>query len=397
MTHALGSGRSTGGHHRRPPLASPGRPPREPGRRGASTGRRCARSTSPRTRRSGRATFDLIDQPPDYLVASTGMGMTMWLEAADAVGARRAAAGGAAPGPRSWPGARRRFGAAAAGLRGRLAGAVGDDGGGRRLPDGAGDRLGPGRPAAVRSRGPSVDGGAGRPLPGAGRGARLPLADSRTTPARRSGSSRRCAPARSTRVTFTSQPAVHHLFRIAEGLGRADELRDACNEHGAPGLRRARSAPTPLLAEGITRPAWPDPPRLAAMIRLVASELGPRTGRTEPCPSHFPWRWRSPAAAASSSAAGHRRAKVRALLDAGAAVVVIAAEADPGPGGARPPGRDRTDRAGLPLAATWPARCSSSPPATVRSTPPCSPRPKRRVCCATPTRTRPTATSPARP
>ena len=29
------------------------------------------------------------------------------------------------------------------------------------------------------------------------------------------------------------------------------------------------------LAEGVTRPAWPDPPRLAAMIRLVATELGP--------------------------------------------------------------------------------------------------------------------------
>src|SRR6059058_2647517 len=30
-----------------------------------------------------RATLDLIARPPDWLVASTGMGMTMWLEAAD--------------------------------------------------------------------------------------------------------------------------------------------------------------------------------------------------------------------------------------------------------------------------------------------------------------------------
>ena len=30
-------------------------------------------------------------------------------------------------------------------------------------------------------------------------------------------------------LTFTSQPAVHHLFRIAEDIGRAGQLRDACN------------------------------------------------------------------------------------------------------------------------------------------------------------------------
>src|SRR5882724_5820482 len=30
-----------------------------------------------------RATLDLIAVPPDYLVATTGMGISMWLEAAD--------------------------------------------------------------------------------------------------------------------------------------------------------------------------------------------------------------------------------------------------------------------------------------------------------------------------
>ena len=73
-------------------------------------------------------------------------------------------------------------------------------------------------------------------------------------------------------VTFTSQPAVHHLFRIAEPLGRADALRAACNETVLPvcvGPVCAEAA----LAEGITRPSWPDPPRLAAMIRLVAAAL----------------------------------------------------------------------------------------------------------------------------
>ena len=80
-------------------------------------------------------------------------------------------------------------------------------------------------------------------------------------------------------VTFTSQPAVHHLFRIAEAAGRADELRSACN---GPVLAVCVG---PVCAEaardeGIIRTVWPDPPRLSAMVRLVVSELaGPRDGR----------------------------------------------------------------------------------------------------------------------
>jgi uroporphyrinogen-III synthase len=77
-------------------------------------------------------------------------------------------------------------------------------------------------------------------------------------------------------VTFTSQPAVHHLFRIAEHVGCVAELRSACNGAmlticvGPVCAEAARD-------EGITRPLWPDPPRLSAMVRLVVSELaGPR-------------------------------------------------------------------------------------------------------------------------
>jgi uroporphyrinogen-III synthase len=73
-------------------------------------------------------------------------------------------------------------------------------------------------------------------------------------------------------VTFTSQPAVHHLFRIAERLGRADDLRAACNGAVLPVCVGPVCADA-ALAEGITRPRWPDPPRLAAMIRLVAAAL----------------------------------------------------------------------------------------------------------------------------
>jgi len=78
-------------------------------------------------------------------------------------------------------------------------------------------------------------------------------------------------------VTFTSQPAVHHLFRIAEDLGRADELRAACNTAvvavcvGPVCAEAAR-------VEGIANSRWPDPPRLAAMVRLVLSVAGPAVG-----------------------------------------------------------------------------------------------------------------------
>ncbi|MEW6476917.1 MAG: uroporphyrinogen-III synthase [Actinomycetota bacterium] len=80
-------------------------------------------------------------------------------------------------------------------------------------------------------------------------------------------------------VTFTSQPAVHHLFHIAESLGRAGELRAACNGPVLPvcvGPVCAEAA----REEGISQPVWPDPPRLAAMIQLLTRELaGGRDGR----------------------------------------------------------------------------------------------------------------------
>lgn len=73
-------------------------------------------------------------------------------------------------------------------------------------------------------------------------------------------------------VTFTSQPAVHHMFHIAGSLGRSDELRAACNGPVLPvcvGPVCAEAA----REEGISEPVWPDPPRLGAMIQLVTLQL----------------------------------------------------------------------------------------------------------------------------
>lgn len=74
-------------------------------------------------------------------------------------------------------------------------------------------------------------------------------------------------------VTFTSQPAVHHLFRIAGSTGRADALRAAF----ADGLLAACVGPVCAEAareEGITAPVWPEPNRLTMLVRQVTELLG---------------------------------------------------------------------------------------------------------------------------
>jgi uroporphyrinogen-III synthase len=221
-----------------------------------------------------RATLDLIDSPPDFLVATTGMGLTMWLEAAD-----------------SWD------------LGDPLREALGRS---RIIARGAK------ADSALRRRGLDVDWKAPSEtmeeivdyLSASGVGSArvaLQLFDPAGHPST-TALAARCrelvevpvyrwlmpidaGPAAALveatcagtvdALTFTSQPAVHHLFRIAEDLGRAEPLRAAFNTTVLPVCVGPVCADA-AVAEGITRAAWPDPPRLAAMIRLVASELGPR-------------------------------------------------------------------------------------------------------------------------
>jgi len=73
-------------------------------------------------------------------------------------------------------------------------------------------------------------------------------------------------------VTFTAQPAVHNLFRIAGSLSLREELRAALN---GPVVA---SCVGPVCAsaateEGVDAPLWPDPPRLSAMVRQVVARL----------------------------------------------------------------------------------------------------------------------------
>ena len=76
-------------------------------------------------------------------------------------------------------------------------------------------------------------------------------------------------------VTFTAQPAVHNLFRIADGLGLRDELRSALNGSVVASCVGPVCA-SAAVDEGVEAPLWPDPPRLPAMVRQVTSRLGAR-------------------------------------------------------------------------------------------------------------------------
>lgn len=78
-------------------------------------------------------------------------------------------------------------------------------------------------------------------------------------------------------VTFTSQPAVHHLFRIADASEQAAALRHSFNG-GVVASCVGPVCAEAALAEGIDQPRWPEPPRLVAMVRQLSEILEVRRG-----------------------------------------------------------------------------------------------------------------------
>jgi uroporphyrinogen-III synthase len=220
------------------------------------------------------ATEDLIGRPPDYLVASTGMGMTMWLEAAQSwglaepLGAALAASRLVARGAKATSALRRSGFEVAWAAPNETMEEVADylTAEGASTARVALQLFDPGgHPSTVALEaccGEIVEVPVYRwllpddPVP-----AQLLIEQA-------------CAGSVDA-LTFTSQPAVHHLFRIAEAVGAAQALRDACNGTVLPvcvGPVCAQAA----TGVGLARPVWPDPPRLAAMVRLVATRLGPQ-------------------------------------------------------------------------------------------------------------------------
>ncbi len=218
-----------------------------------------------------QATLDLVERPPDYLVVTTAMGMRMWLEAASAWGQADALKSGLAASRILARGAKSSVAVRAAGLDLWW-----------RAPhetmEEVVERLRaeplPSSRVAVQLFDPR-----GHPSTEVLRAAAAELVElpvyrwnlpEDLTAARRliDASLRGEVHA----LTFTSQPAVHHLFRIADDRGQADELRTALN---GP-LLAACVGPVCAEAareEGIERPLWPEPPRLPAMVRQVTEHL----------------------------------------------------------------------------------------------------------------------------
>lgn len=218
-----------------------------------------------------QATLDLGERPPDYLVVTTGMGMRMWLEAAaswgqaddlkQALAATRILARGA----KSSVAVR----SAGLGLWWRAPNETMDE---------VVERL-EAEPLATSRVAVQLFDPRGHPSTDVLRAASAELVElpvyrwnlpEDVTAARRliDASLRGEVHA----LTFTSQPAVRHLFRIAEESGQADDLRAALNGS----LLAACVGPVCAEAareEGIEHPLWPEPPRLPAMVRQVTEHL----------------------------------------------------------------------------------------------------------------------------
>lgn len=219
-----------------------------------------------------RVTGELVQRPPDHLVATTGMGMTMWLEAAaawDLAGPLAAGLGRAtivARGAKATSALRRHgFSVSWMAPEETMEEIVEH----LRAEGIAGHRVAlqlfdpEEHPATLALRalcGELVEVPVYRWLPPEDPG-----------PAERLV--REAVAGRVDAVTFTSRPAVHNLFRIAGRLGCGDGLREVCNSTvlvacvGAVCAGAARD-------EGVRLPVWPAPPRLPALVALVAARLG---------------------------------------------------------------------------------------------------------------------------
>lgn len=219
------------------------------------------------------ATAALAEDPPDYLVVTTGMGLRRWLEAAAGWGLDTALLAGLAAGTRVVArGAKAHSAARGANLDvwwrapqetmqeivDHLAG----------VADAASSRV------ALQLFEPGGHPSTGALRAIAGELVEVPvyqwaLPDDLGPAERLVGAA---VAGDVAAVTFTAQPAVHNLFRIAAGLGRRDELRAALN---GPVLAACVGpvCASAAVDEGVTAPVWPEPPRLSPMVRMVVARV----------------------------------------------------------------------------------------------------------------------------
>jgi uroporphyrinogen-III synthase len=74
-------------------------------------------------------------------------------------------------------------------------------------------------------------------------------------------------------VTFTAAPAVTNLFAIAAGAGLAASLRDACNRRGVVAACVGPVCARGALDSGVAEPLVPEVGRLGLMVRALSERL----------------------------------------------------------------------------------------------------------------------------
>ncbi len=218
-----------------------------------------------------QATLALLEQPPDYLVATTGIGIRAWLETASA-----------------WGLGDRLLAALADTLviaRGPKAAAAAQAGGLKVWAKSATERMDAlvsvllseplsGKVVAVQEYGmPNPELRVALTHAGAGV-VEVPVYRWRLPddpePAKRLVEA--ALEGRVDAITFTSAPAVHNLFSIAEDTGTDDDLRRACNK----GVVAACVGPVcagGAREEGIEAPLVPAVGRLGLLVRVLSEHF----------------------------------------------------------------------------------------------------------------------------
>ncbi|HEX3424831.1 MAG TPA: uroporphyrinogen-III synthase [Acidimicrobiales bacterium] len=221
-----------------------------------------------------QATVAIIEDPPDYLVATTGIGMRAWLESAAAWGftdalvsalrgtkivARgpKAAAALQIGGLEAW---QRSPNEQMGGLTEIL---LGEDLAGRRV---AIQEYGVANPELEQLLGAVGASVVTIPV------YRWRLPDD-PDPARRLVKA--VCEGQVDAVTFTSAPAVHNLFAVAAEMDQSEELRRAFNGPVAAACVGPVCA-SGAVAEGVADPITPNVGRLGLLVRLLGEHLGQR-------------------------------------------------------------------------------------------------------------------------
>jgi uroporphyrinogen-III synthase len=217
-------------------------------------------------------TLDVIRQPPDFLLASTGFGMRTWFAAAEGWGVKGALLEALGHAKVANRGAKAASANTAAGLiewwrapserfEELVERVLAEPLAGCRLVLQLHGCVLPGAVARLEAAGASV-------LEVDAYRARLPVD---TAPAR--ALIEAACDNRLAAVTFTTAPAVHNLFALAAQAGRDDELRQALNGPvvaACVGPVCAEGA----LEEGLTAPLVPERARLVPLVQAVADRLG---------------------------------------------------------------------------------------------------------------------------